>query len=139
MPTLTRWYVRSALVCFVAALALGVLTALRGVVVLPSVVGALGPVYVHLLMVGWVTQLIFGVAYWMFPRPSAARERSTVCLGWVTYGLLNAGLLLRLLGEPLLAVSPSGAAGGLLALSALLQWLAGLGFVVTTWGRVKGR
>jgi hypothetical protein len=139
MPTLTRWYVRSALVCFVTALTLGVATALRGIADLPPAFGALGPVYTHLLMVGWVTQLIFGVAHWMFPRPGAARERSTERLGWVTYGLLNGGLLLRLVGEPLLAAAPSGAAGSVLALSALLQWLAGLGFVLSTWGRVKGR
>lgn len=139
MPTLTRWYVRTAMACFVAALFLGLVTASVGVVVLPPVVGALGPVYVHLLVVGWVTQLIFGVAHWMFPRPGAARAPIAEALGWATYGLLNGGLLLRLVGEPLLAVAPSRLAGSLLVLSALLQWLAGLGFVVNTWGRVTAR
>ena len=24
--------------------------------------------YLHLLVVGWITQIIFGVAFWLFPR-----------------------------------------------------------------------
>ena len=72
MPRLTRWYLRTALVFFVVALSVGVLLASGAVLPLPAGVAALGPVYFHLLMVGWVTQLIFGVVFWMFPKPSTA-------------------------------------------------------------------
>lgn len=139
MPRLTRWYLRTALGCFVAALLIAVLQAARTVITLPAAVNALTPVYFHLLMVGWVTQLIFGVVFWMFPKPSAARPRGSEGLGWATYALLNTGLLLRVVAEPWQALAPGDLAGSALALSAVLQWLAGLGFVANTWPRVKER
>lgn len=49
------------------------------------------------------------------------------------------GLLLRAIGEPLVAVQPGGATGWLLAASAVLQLKAGWAFVVNTWARVKER
>lgn len=139
MPPLARWYVRTALGYFVLALLVGVSLMLRQVIDLPVALVSLQPVYFHLLMVGWVTQLIFGVVYWMFPKYSAARPRGSERLGWATYGLLNAGLLLRAVGEPLVAVRPGPGAGWLLAASAVLQLLAGWGFVANTWPRVKER
>ena len=139
MPKLTRWFIRSALIAFVAALVCAVLLALRNVVDLPAAVGVLTPVYFHLLMVGWVTQLIFGVALWMFPKFSAAQPRGNERLGWATFWLLNVGLLLRVVGEPLVVLRPETAAGLVVALSAILQWLAGMGFVLNTWPRVRER
>lgn|SRR5574341_513917 len=137
MPPLTRWFIRSALVYFVLALLVGVALMAQSVVELPSIIAALGPVYFHLLMVGWVTQLIIGVAYWMFPKFSTEQPRGSERLGWAIYALLNAGLILRVVSEPLLAVYPQPALGWALAISAVLQWLAGMGFVVNTWRRVK--
>ena len=137
MPPLTRWHTRTALLYLAAALLVGAAMALRALVTLPDFISALGPVYFHLFMVGWVTQLIFGVVYWMFPKFSPTQPRGNVALGWATYGLLNVGLLLRVAGEPLTVLQPSALANGLVALSALLQWLAGLGFVANTWARVK--
>ncbi len=137
MPALTRWYLRTALVWFVAGLAAGVLLALRGWVALPPALAALTPVYFHLLMVGWVTQLIFGVGFWMFPKESSARPRGSERLGWAAYGLLNAGLLLRVAGEPWLSVSASALPRWLVAASAILQLAAGWAFAANTWRRVR--
>lgn len=139
MPLLTRWHIKASLVYLIAALSIGV--ALRGDVLgrVPAAVAALAPVYFHLFMVGWVTQLIFGVAYWMFPKVSRQRPRGSEALAWATFGLLNGGLILRAAGEPLHALRPDPAWAWALVLSALLQWLAGLAFVVNAWPRVKER
>ena len=137
MPTLTRWFIKSSLVFFVLALLAGLLLAANVLWDLPPVFAALGPVYFHLFLVGWVTQLIFGVVYWMFPKYSLGKPHGNEQLAWAVFWLLNLGLLLRVLGEPLNTLRPGGAWGWLLALSALLQWIAGLGFVFNTWGRVK--
>jgi hypothetical protein len=137
MPALTRWFVKSGLAYFVGALLLGVAVALPAVLPVPPAVAALGPVYVHFFMVGWVAQLIFGVVYWMFPRHSKETPRGSETLGWATFGLLNMGLLVRAVAEPLHALQPAQGWGWLLALSAVMQWLAGLAFVLNTWGRVK--
>jgi hypothetical protein len=48
-------------------------------------------------------------------------------------------LLLRVIFEPLQALQPGPIWGWLVALSAVLQWAAGLIFVMITWGRVKER
>jgi len=59
----------------VAALLAGLGLALGQVVALPPALGALQPLYFHLLMAGWVTQLIFGVVAWMFPQYSSEQPR----------------------------------------------------------------
>ena len=52
MPTLTRWFVKSAFAYFVGAMLRGVAVAMPAVFPLPAAVGAFGPVYVHFFMVG---------------------------------------------------------------------------------------
>jgi hypothetical protein len=137
MPTLTRWYVKSALIFFILALLIAFLQSGQNIIAAPASVAALGPVYFHLFLVGWVTQLIFGVAFWMFPKYSIERPRGSEPLGWITFWLLNTGLILRALGEPVMASLPSVWIGWLLVTSAVLQWLAGLFFFANTWGRIK--
>ncbi len=137
MPVIVRWYLRTALVMFVLALIVGILQNLSGI--FRSLPPGLTPVYFHLLMVGWVTQFILGVAIWMLPRYSQEKPRGIEKLSWATYILLNVGLLVRAFGEPLNALYPATAWGWLLVMSALLQWLAGFFFVINSWQRVKGK
>ncbi len=137
MPRLTRWYIRSAFVYLAAALLLAAALALPNDVNLPYFLRTMTPAYFHLFLVGWVTQMIFGVIYWMFPIISRSRPRGNVRLGWISYGLLNGGLLLRVVGEPLHSVKPDGGFGWLLAAAALLQWLAAVIFVTLSWPRIK--
>ena len=139
MPPLNRWYVRLAFLYLVLALAAGTATAARQPLGLAPWVAALGPVAVHLFVVGWITQMIFGVAYWMFPRRSAAMPRGDPAPAVATLALLNTGLLLRVLAEPWQAVRPSPVAAGLLVASAVTQWLAGTAWAVQMWPRVKER
>jgi len=137
MPPLTRWYIKSALVYLAAALLLALVLALPQAAQLPSFIRYLNPAYFHLFLVGWVTQMIFGVIYWMFPIITRARPRGNEQIGWASYILLNAGLLLRVVGEPLNATRPEAAYGWLLVASALLQWLAAVCFVYLAWPRIK--
>lgn len=138
MPKLARWFIKTALVYFILALIAGLLVQARSEFDLPAWIGRLHPVYIHLLTVGWLTQLIIGVALWLFPIYSREQPRGDERIGWATYILLNAGLILRAVIEPR---SPTAEPdlGGLLVLSALLQALAGWLFVINTWARVKER
>jgi hypothetical protein len=136
MPTLTRWFLRAALVYLVSALAVGAL--LQWPDLAPRLAG-LWPTYLHLLVVGWITQVIFGVAFWMFPRFSPEQPYGNIRLGWASFLLLNTGLLLRAIGEPLRWLRPAAPSNGIVAASALLQLLAGWAFVLNTWPRVKRR
>ncbi len=139
MPTLTRWFLRLSLVYLVLAVLLGLVIAARAPLNLDFPASAFSPVYFHLFMVGWVAQLIFGVVFWMFPKYSREKPRGSEALGWAVFWLLNAGLALRLVAEPAQGINPASTWGWLLAASAVLQWLAGLLFVVNTWARVKER
>jgi len=139
LPLLSRLFIKAGLIYFVVGLSAGVLTVAQPVLHLPAFFVLIYPVYVHLLMVGWVMQLIIGVVYWMFPKYSKAQPRRSEALGWIVFGLLNVGLILRAIGEPLNALKPEWQLGWTLAISAVLQLLAGWGFVVNTWDRVKER
>ena len=130
MPLLTRTFIKTALVYLALALLLGILLTLH-------VSNGFFPVYIHLLVFGWLTQLIFGVVYWMFPKYSSQLPRGREALSWVTYGALNIGLILRAIAEPLQASQANNLFGALLVLSAILQWLAGVAFIANTWQRVK--
>jgi hypothetical protein len=139
MPLLTRWFIKSALMYLTVSLLVGVALTAQGAVKLPAVVDALMPVYFHLFMVGWVTQMIFGVAYWMFPHVSKENPRGSEALALVTYLTLNVGLIARAIVEPILAFQPAPAWTVTLILSAVLQWIGALAFVANTWRRVRAR
>lgn len=137
MPLITRLFIKSSFVYLVAALLTGLLLAAAPRLNLPPIVYTLNPVYFHLFLVGWVTELIIGVAYWMFPKFSREQPRGSAALAWSTYLLLNLGLLLRVVAEPIVTLQSSNFWGGLLVAAALLQWLAALTFVANTWPRIK--
>ncbi|NIR45319.1 MAG: hypothetical protein GWN99_12950 [Gemmatimonadetes bacterium] len=139
MPTLTRLFIKTALVYFMAALLLSVVGAAGSALSLPTVTAYLGPTSVHLFTVGWITQMIFGVAYWMFPRHSRERPRGSAVAIAATYILLNAGILLRTPAEPFHARAPGSFTGSLLIAAGALQLAAGLTFVGAIWGRVKAK
>lgn len=139
MPRLARWFIKAGLLYFVLALLTGVLLQARTVINFPSWVSTLNPVYIHLLTVGWITQLIIGVAYWMFPKFSKEHPRGSETLGWATFILLNIGLLFRIISEPRVTMHSKPDLGWMLAVSAVLQTVAGWLFVVNTWRRVKER
>ncbi len=98
---------------------------------------ALNPVYVHLIVVGWLTQLIFGVVYWMFPIINRENMRGDPRIAWLAFIFLNAGLILRTVFEPWRALSPDPINGVGLAISAVLQVIAAWLLVTVSWRRVR--
>ncbi|MCB0212229.1 MAG: hypothetical protein KDJ52_23005 [Anaerolineae bacterium] len=139
MPPLTRWFIKSAFVALIASLLIRAAMAVLPMMGHPLVATALSPVFLHLFVWGWVTQMIFGVVYWMFPNYTPQQKYGNEGLWQATFWLFTIGLGLRVVGEPLAVLRPEALWGWLTALSALLQWLAALIFVGNTWGRVKGR
>lgn len=135
MPPITRWFIKSSLLFLVFALVVAVWLAAAPLGL--DAVPGLSPVFFHFFLVGWVTQMIMGIGYWFFPKFSAEQPRGSEALGWATFGLLNVGLALRGLAEPLFSMNAGGAWALALVLSAVLQWLAGLLFVLNTWRRIK--
>lgn len=79
---MTRWSIRTSFIYLGIALTVGILLAGQSLWRLPLFVSALFPGYIHLLVIGWLTLLIFGVAYWMFPKYSSERPHGSQTLGW---------------------------------------------------------
>jgi hypothetical protein len=134
-----RFYIRTALIYLLVAFTVGAALLLNQGLALDGRIGAFTPVFYHLLMVGWATQLIGGVALWMFPPYTRAQPRGNETLGWLAYVALNVGLICRVLGEPLLAWGVPTWPTLLLAASAVLQVAAVWLLVLQLWPRVKGR
>jgi hypothetical protein len=147
MPLTTRVYVKVSIVYLALGAVLGALLLINGWLPLGSAIYYLKPAHVQFLVVGWLTQLILGVAWWLFPPlafrlrgqdyPRGQAQRGSESLFWVTFALLNAGVLLYALGEFLYSWTGSGLFRGLVALSGLCLPAAALTFVVNMWGRVR--
>jgi hypothetical protein len=136
VPALTRWFIKAGMLYLIAALVLSILMH-SGLSARVPLLSVLWPTYLHVLVVGWLTQLIFGVAFWLFPKHPSAAPRGSDHLGWICFALLNLGLLLRVVAEPLQGLGRPTAP--LLVASAVAQLLAGWAFVANTWPRVRER
>lgn len=139
MPTLSRWYIKIGMLYFVVGVMLASLLLAQPVMGWSSKLQVLRPVYLHFLFIGWVSQLIMGVGYWMLPKYSKDKPRGSERLGWIVLFLLNIGLVLRAIGEPAMALVPQAGLGWTLAVASLCLLLAGWGFILNTWGRIKER
>lgn len=139
MPTLSRWFIKIGLVYFVVGLLMSVIVLVQPVMGWSNSLQTLRPVYLHFLFIGWVTQIIIGVGYWMFPKLSKDNPRGSERLGWVILVALNLGLVLRAIGEPLMLLAPQANMGWMLVVASILLLVAGWGFIFNTWGRIKER
>lgn len=139
MPTVSRWAARAALIYLVAGVLAGALYWAHAQWSLWPPLAALNPIYIHLLVVGWATQLIFAVIYWMFPIISKENMRGDPRLAWAAFILLNGGLLLRAVFEPWRALESLALNGAGLVASALLQVLAACLLAAICWPRIRER
>jgi hypothetical protein len=140
MPAIARTYVKAAFLYFIAAFLLGALMTLNTWLGFSRWLRVVYLGQLHLLVVGWITQLAIGVAYWIFPRfrkEQATTPRGSDALAWGVFLLLNAGLLLRFFIEPFHLMGPQPWLAALLALAGILQAAAVLGFGWLIWGRVR--
>jgi hypothetical protein len=83
---------------------------------------------VEFLLIGWLVQLAMGVAFWIMPRFSTGQPRGNVSLIWVSFVLINAGLLIG-------SAQPWFLAAMLTA--RILEVAAGIMFAIGLWRRVK--
>lgn len=136
MPPLTRWCIRASLLYLVGGMAMGSWMLISQAVNGYGPGGPWGEIHAHVLLVGFLLLMIFGVAFWMFPRVKGQRPRHE--WGWLAFWLINAGLLLRVLAQPL-AEGGDDAVGWrvLVGIAAVLPVLGVLAFAVSVWPRVR--
>lgn len=139
MPTLSRWFIKIGMLYLVLGLTMAAVLLAQPVMGWSPSLHVLRPVYLHFLFIGWVTQLIMGVGYWMFPKQSKEKPRGNQLLGWAVLILLNVGMVLRAIGEPAVILLPQANLGWTLAVASLCLLAAGWAFIINTWGRIKER
>jgi hypothetical protein len=134
MPLLTRIFLFSAFLWLLASLGMETLDrAVQADVLSLSSPGRITTL--HGIVFGWITQTIFGVAWWMFPPASREIARPRGALVWICAACLNSGLVLRFVLEP----SELPLRAPLLVLSAALQSAAFLLFFAAIFPRIKAR
>jgi hypothetical protein len=128
MPRLSVWFVRASLMYFLLGFTFGALIlAEKGISYYPPV-WTLFPVHMEFLLIGWFAQLAMGVAFWILPRFSSGPPRGNVSLLWLSFVLINLGLLcgvLRFWLPAALLIGRAAEAG------------AGILFAIGLWRRVK--
>jgi heme/copper-type cytochrome/quinol oxidase subunit 1 len=136
MTPLVRLYVKTSFVFLLLGLLLGGYITVEINLLGRAVAWPLMTAHVHLVLVGFILMLVFGVATWMLPRPARDNERYRPGLAWLVYWLLTAATLVRTLGEFTAAVT--GVRGSALAaIGGLGQFAAAAVFVANMWTRVR--
>lgn len=134
MPTISRTFIKAGMTFFVLALIAGL-----GIEIDSISFPALIPLFWHMLMVGWITQIIMGVSIWMFPGRNREEGFYNQKWGWLTFIFLNTGLVLRLAAEPALNYSDAQIWSILIVGSAVLQVLAGMTYLTEMWPRIMSK
>jgi hypothetical protein len=133
---LHRTFIRLALISLLLGVGTGALVQVRRALELAPWPYAIVSIHVHLLTVGFLLNMVMGVAHWMFPRlpgataVGAARDP----LAWANLVSLNLGLLLRVVSEPWIG---AGWAHASQLASAALQVVGVLFFLLAIWRRVR--
>lgn len=127
MSPISVWFIRAALLHFGVGATIGAwqLAATTGLFGMPPL--ALRGAHVELVLLGWVTQLAFGVALWILPFSRGVSRQRRVWVAWVA---LNGGIAIvagaQVVGLPLAII-----VGRILEVGAALLVASGL------WGRVR--
>ena len=134
MPLISRTFIKAGMIFF----ALSLITSLLIEVNISALPGLI-PLFWHMLMVGWITQIIFGVSIWMFPGRNRDEGFKAQLWGWLTFIFLNTGLILRVISEPMSGVAATGIWKILLVLSAILQVFAVSTYIIEMWPRIMSK
>jgi hypothetical protein len=150
MPITSRAFIKASIVYLCIGAVLGALLFVHRWYPLGAAVAPLRVTHIQMLIVGWLTQLILGVAWWLFPplkiglRPGQTKpvrrgqqQRGSEPLFWVTFVCLNLGILLRGLGEPLYSWTGLDLFVALSGFSGLFLLVAAVSFVANMWGRIR--
>ena len=136
MTPLVRLYVKTAFAFLILGLLLGGYVTIEVNLLGRAVPWPLITAHTHLVLVGFMLMLVFGVATWMFPRPPRDDARYRPWLAWLVYWLLTVSTAVRALGE-LAAALAGGRGSPLAALGGLGQLAAAIVFVLNMWSRVR--
>lgn len=135
MPRLSQIMLRTALVWIAVGYTLGALVLYNKGVPFWPWLWLLRSAHVHLLLVGWLVQFAAGMAFWILPRLDPHGSRGNERLVWASYILLNSGVILAALHDPLHAAAPA-LTSVMIAAAGVCYMLAALTFALHAWRRI---
>lgn len=137
MHSLVRRYIKTAIGFLVLGLAIGIWMLVRrelyGAYATPFETSA----HTHALLVGFVMEMILGVALWLFPRPEKGNVRYKPRVAEAAYWLLTLGTAVRVVGELARPFVASLALRWLIVLCGVAQTAGLLLFFYTMWPRIR--
>lgn len=99
MPLASVWLIRASFAHLVSGAILGALyLAWKAEGWMPWVVSH-RQIHVEQMLVGWMVQLVIGVAFYILPRTDNTAAYRSGPLIWVVFALLNAGVVMAALGS----------------------------------------
>lgn len=132
MPKLSVWMIRSSLIYLGFGFLVGALMLWNKGQPFEPQVWRLLNVHIETLMFGWMMQLAMGVAFWSLPRyPNTPHRYGAVKLGWVSYILVNLGIIITA------GALYTGTAATWAFIGRCLLLGGVIAFVMLMWGRVK--
>lgn len=140
MPYESRLFVKTSLVGLALTFLVGAVTLIYEALgkPLPAIVSV---EHAHLGFVGWLVNLVIGIALWFLPLNREAfpetQGRYPRHLPETIFVLLNGGLAIRLIAEPFIFRGEPSPVGPFIVLSALAQFVAIVLFGSIAWQRVR--
>lgn len=129
MPRLSYLFIRASLVYLVLGFTFGSLILANKSIPFAPFIWTLLPIHIEFLILGWLTQLALGVAYWILPRLTSSTPRGDERWSWAAFTLLNLGI----------AVSIAAPITGFIwpvLLARILQAAGVAAFAIGNWQRI---
>lgn len=133
VPTVSVWCVRMSLIALLLGMTIGaVILGAKGVGSAGTVMFLL-PAHIELVLVGWMLQLVMGVAQWILPRFGARGLARGNQWAWLAFAAINLGVLCVVA-----AVPARGVAAQILRWGGKVLETAAVGaFLASVWSRVR--
>lgn len=130
MPKYSVWAMRASLLYFLVGITFGTFLLINKALPFYNQIWRLLPLHIEFLLIGWIVQLVFSVAFWIFPRLSVGPKRGRTTFAWVALALLNVGVLMVSVANLIIKTQ-------WVLFGRTLEALAVIIFAVYLWSRVK--
>ena len=129
MPRLSYLFIRASLIYLVLGFTLGGLILVNKSIPFAPFIWALLPAHIEFLILGWLTQLALGVAFWILPRLASNTPRGNERWSWAAFTLVNLGIALNV-ASPYVGLTWLG------LLARILQAAGVAAFAIGNWQRI---
>jgi heme/copper-type cytochrome/quinol oxidase subunit 1 len=137
MHTLVRRYIKTAVGFLAIGLMIGVWMIARRELFREAPTPYLVSAHTHALFVGFVMEMILGVALWLFPRPAKDDRRYDARLAAAAYWILTCATAGRIAGELAHTTFDSRGLRAFVLTCGVGQAVALLLFFQTIWSRIR--